>query len=169
MGPSREETIKELKTGGFDVLVMGGGVTGTCVARDAALRGFSTACVDKNDWAFGTSSRSSKMIHGGIRYLEMFDFKLVFEACRERRQLLLNAPHLVYPQPFTFPIYKGDKNGLFMIESGLLLYDILALFRNVQNHKDVPARQGHGLEDGLDGDRIKAAGVFTTARPTTPA
>jgi len=160
MAPSREETIKELKTGGFDILVIGGGVTGTCVARDAALRGFSTACVDKNDWAFGTSSRSSKMIHGGIRYLEMFDFKLVFEACRERRQLLLNAPHLVYPQPFTFPIYKGDKNGIFMIESGLLLYDMLALFRNVQNHKMYLHDKAMELEDGLDSDRIKAAGVF---------
>jgi len=157
---TREETIKELKTKGFDVLVIGGGVTGVCVARDAALRGFTAACVDKNDWAFGTSSRSSKMIHGGIRYLEMFDFKLVFEACRERRQLLLNAPHLVYPQPFTFPIYKGDKNGLFMIESGLLLYDMLALFRNVQNHRMYLHDKAMELEDGLDSDRIKAAGVF---------
>ncbi|MHB8894670.1 MAG: glycerol-3-phosphate dehydrogenase/oxidase [Candidatus Geothermincolia bacterium] len=160
MGPSREETIRQLKTRGFDVLVIGGGITGTCIARDAALRGFECACLDKNDWAFGTSSRSSKLIHGGIRYLEMFDFKLVFEACRERRQLLLNAPHLVYPQPFTFPIYKGDKNGLFMIESGLFLYDVLALFRNVQNHKMYLHDRAMELEDGLDSDRIKAAGVF---------
>ncbi|HEY5493669.1 MAG TPA: glycerol-3-phosphate dehydrogenase/oxidase [Candidatus Anoxymicrobiaceae bacterium] len=160
MSRSREETIKEMKTKGYDVLVIGGGVTGACIARDAALRGFTCACVDKNDWAFGTSSRSSKMIHGGIRYLEMFDFKLVFEACRERRQLLLNAPHLVYPQPFTFPIYKGDKNGIFMIESGLLLYDMLALFRNVQNHRMYMHDRAMELEDGLDSDRIKAAGVF---------
>src|SRR5450756_1394060 len=81
MGPSREEMISKLKSKGYDVLVIGGGITGTCVARDSALRGFTTACVDKNDWAFGTSSRSSKMIHGGIRYLEMFEFHLVFEAC----------------------------------------------------------------------------------------
>jgi len=150
MSRSREETIKEMKTKGYDVLVIGGGVTGACIARDAAMRGFTCACVDKNDWAFGTSSRSSKMIHGGIRYLEMFDFKLVFEACRERRQLLLNAPHLVYPQPFTFPIYKGDKNGIFMIESGLLLYDMLALFRNVQNHKMYMHDKAMELEDSLD-------------------
>jgi len=160
MSKSREETIKEMKTKGYDVLVIGGGVTGACIARDAALRGLTCACVDKNDWAFGTSSRSSKMIHGGIRYLEMFDFKLVFEACRERRQLLLNAPHLVYPQPFTFPIYKGDKNGIFMIESGLLLYDMLALFRNVQNHRMYMHDRAMELEDGLDSDRLKAAGVF---------
>jgi len=160
MSKSREETIKEMKSKGYDVLVIGGGVTGACIARDAALRGFTCACVDKNDWAFGTSSRSSKMIHGGIRYLEMFDFKLVFEACRERRQLLLNAPHLVYPQAFTFPIYRGDKNGIFMIESGLLLYDVLALFRNVQNHRMYMHDKAMELEEGLDSDKLKAAGVF---------
>ena len=160
MSKSREETIKEMKSKGYDVLVIGGGVTGACTARDAALRGFTCACVEKNDWAFGTSSRSSKMIHGGIRYLEMFDFKLVFEACRERRQLLLNAPHLVYPQAFTFPIYRGDKNGIFMIESGLLLYDVLALFRNVQNHRMYMHDKAMELEEGLDSDKLKAAGVF---------
>lgn len=160
MGNTREDTVKGLKSKGYDVLVIGGGITGVCIARDAALRGFTCACVDKDDWAFGTSSRSSKMIHGGIRYLEMFDFKLVFEACRERRQLLLNAPHLVYPQPFTFPIYKGDKNGVFMIESGLILYDILALFRNVKNHRMYMHDRAMALEESLDGDRLKAAGVF---------
>ena len=160
MGPSREEMISKLKSKGYDVLVIGGGITGTCVARDTALRGFTTACVDKNDWAFGTSSRSSKMIHGGIRYLEMFEFHLVFEACRERRQLLLNAPHLVYPQAFTFPIYKGDKNGIFMIGMGLWLYDIMALFRNVENHKMYLGKKALELEEGLDEKRLKAIGVF---------
>jgi len=160
MGPSREEMISKLKSKGYDVLVIGGGITGTCVARDSALRGFTTACVDKNDWAFGTSSRSSKMIHGGIRYLEMFEFHLVFEACRERRQLLLNAPHLVYPQAFTFPIYKGDKNGIFMIGMGLWLYDIMALFRNVENHKMYLGKKALELEEGLDEERLKAIGVF---------
>ena len=96
----REQAISRLKKTGYDILVVGGGVTGACIARDAARRGFTTACVDKNDWAFGTSSRSSKLIHGGLRYLETYEFHLVFEACRERRQLLINAPHLVYPQPF---------------------------------------------------------------------
>jgi glycerol-3-phosphate dehydrogenase len=160
MGPSREEMISRLKSKGYDVLVIGGGVTGTCVARDAALRGFTTACVEKKDWAFGTSSRSSKLIHGGIRYLEMFEFQLVFEACRERRQLLLNAPHLVYPQAFTFPIYKGEKNGVFMIGMGLWLYDIMALFRNVENHKMYLGKKALELEEGLDEDRLKAIGVF---------
>ncbi len=160
MSRSRAENIDKIKSKPYDILVIGGGVTGACIARDATLRGFSTACIDKNDWAFGTSSRSSKMIHGGIRYLEMFDFKLVFEACRERRQLLLNAPHLVYPQAFTFPIYKGDKNGIFMIESGLLLYDMLALFRNVKNHRMYLRDKALEIEGGLNGDRLKAMGIF---------
>lgn len=160
MGSTREEMVSRLKSKGYDVLVVGGGITGACVARDAALRGFTTACVEKNDWAFGTSSRSSKLIHGGIRYLEMFEFHLVFEACRERRQLLLNAPHLVYPQAFTFPIYNGDKNGVFMIGMGLWLYDIMALFRNVENHKMYLGQKALELEEGLDEDRLKAIGVF---------
>lgn len=160
MAPTREETVSKLKSTGYDLLTIGGGVTGACTARDAALRGFKCACIDKNDWAFGTSSRSSKMIHGGLRYLETYEFQLVFEACRERRQLLLNAPHLVYPQGFTFPIYKGDKNGVFMIGMGLWLYDFLALFRNVENHKMYMHDRAMELEDGLDSDRLKAAGVF---------
>lgn len=157
---SREEAIRRLKTTGYDLLVIGGGITGANIARDAALRGFTTACIDKNDWAFGTSSRSSKLIHGGLRYLEMFEFQLVFEAQRERRRLLLNAPHLVHPQAFTFPIYKGDKNGIFLIGSGLWLYDILALFRNVQNHGMYLKDKSLELEPGLDESRLKATGVF---------
>lgn len=160
MEPSREGILSNLKKTGYDVLVIGGGITGACTARDAALRGFTTACVDKDDWAFGTSSRSSKLIHGGLRYLEMYEFHLVFEAQRERRQLLLNAPHLVWPQAFTFPIYKGDKNGIFMIGAGLWLYDILALFRNVKNHKMYMKEKALELESGLDEERLKAAGVF---------
>jgi len=157
---TREEAISKLRSTGYDVLVIGGGITGACIARDSSLRGFRTACIDKNDWAFGTSSRSSKLIHGGLRYLEMYDFKLVFEACRERRQLLKIAPHLVYPQGFTFPIYKGDKNGIIMIGAGLWLYDILALFRNVQNHKLYLKEKALKLERGLDEERLKGAGVF---------
>jgi glycerol-3-phosphate dehydrogenase len=152
--------VSAVKRTGYDVLVIGGGITGVCIARDAALRGFKTACVEKNDWAFGTSSRSSKLIHGGLRYLEMYEFHLVFEACRERRQLLLNAPHLVYPQAFTFPVYKDDKNGMLMIGLGLWLYDTLALFRNVQNHKMYGAEKTLEKEPGLDGERLKGSGIF---------
>ncbi|MDI6873670.1 FAD-dependent oxidoreductase [Candidatus Solincola sp.] len=156
----REENLKRATAETFDVLVIGGGITGACVARDAARRGLSTVLVEKNDWAFGTSSRSSKLVHGGLRYLELFDFKLVFEACRERRRLLVNAPHVVWPQSFIFPVYKGDKNPLFMIAMGLWLYDILALFRNVQNHQLHGSRRILEVEPELDRERLKGGGQF---------
>ncbi|MGQ9536735.1 MAG: FAD-dependent oxidoreductase [Actinomycetota bacterium] len=156
----REESLGRAEAEVFDVLVIGGGITGACVARDAARRGLSTVLVEKRDWAFGTSSRSSKLVHGGLRYLELFDFKLVFEACRERRRLLLNAPHVVWPQSFIFPVYKGDKNPLFMIAMGLWLYDILALFRNVQNHQLHGSRRILEVEPELDRERLKGGGQF---------
>jgi len=156
----REEDLKRAAGQVFDILVIGGGITGACVARDAARRGLSTVLVEKRDWAFGTSSRSSKLVHGGLRYLELFDFKLVFEACRERRRLLLNAPHVVWPQSFIFPVYKGDKNPLFVIAMGLWLYDILALFRNVQNHQLHGSRRILEVEPELDRERLKGGGQF---------
>ena len=91
----------------FDLLVVGGGIFGAAVARDAALRGLRVALIEKSDFASGTSSRSSKLIHGGFRYLQQHDFRLVFEACRERHILQRTVPHLVRPLPFLFPIYEG--------------------------------------------------------------
>ncbi len=156
----REELLDSIPGKTYDLLVVGGGITGACIARDAARRGMRVLLAEKNDWAFGTSSRSSKLVHGGLRYLELFDFKLVFEACRERRRLLINAPHLVWPQPFTFPVYRGDKNGLIMIGMGLWLYDILALFRNVQNHRLHGPRRILKVEPELDSSRLKGGGEF---------
>jgi len=92
-----------------DVLVVGGGITGAGIARDAALRGFRTAVVDKGDFASGTSSHSSRLIHGGLRYLEQYEFHLVREASHERRVLLEVAPHLVRPLQFVLPSYRGAR------------------------------------------------------------
>ena len=156
----RKDHIREAQGEVFDVLVIGGGITGACAARDAARRGLSTMIVEKNDWAFGTSSRSSKLVHGGLRYLELYDFKLVFEACRERRRLLRNAPHVVWPQSFIFPVYDGDKNGLIMIDIGLWLYDFLALFRNVQPHQFHGPERILWVEPELDRARLKGGGQF---------
>jgi len=119
----------------FDVLVIGGGVTGVAIARDAALRGYSTALVEQGDFASGTSSKSSKLVHGGVRYLESLEFDLVFEASRERRYALRNAPHLVRPLPFVFPVHRGDPRPLWQIAIGMWLYDALALFRNIERHQ----------------------------------
>ncbi|HSB55456.1 MAG TPA: glycerol-3-phosphate dehydrogenase/oxidase, partial [Gemmatimonadales bacterium] len=118
-----------------DLLVIGGGITGAGIARDAAMRGLRTILVDQHDLGFGTSSRSSRLIHGGLRYLEEGDLKLVFEALRERKVLLTTAPHLVRPLPFTFPVHQGDRVPLWKLWAGIWLYDLLAAFRNVRWHR----------------------------------
>ena len=119
----------------FDLLVIGGGIVGCGVARDAALRGLKVALVEKGDFASGTSSRSSRLVHGGVRYLEHGHLHLVFESSRERRRLLRLAPHLVRPLSFTWPVYEGARVAQWKLLAGLTLYDALALFRNVGNHR----------------------------------
>jgi glycerol-3-phosphate dehydrogenase len=113
----------------LDVLVIGGGVTGAGIALDATSRGLSTAVVEAQDWAAGTSSRSSKLVHGGLRYLQMLDFKLVLEALKERDLLLTEiAPHLVRPIPFLYPLRRRVFERMF-VGAGILLYDLLASIR----------------------------------------
>src|SRR5581483_4693624 len=106
----RKHNLEILATNRFDVLVIGGGVTGAGVAVDAAARGYKVALVEKTDFASGTSSKSTKLVHGGIRYLPNFDFALVHEALIERGILLKNAPFLVEPVGFVLPLYKGDRH-----------------------------------------------------------
>jgi glycerol-3-phosphate dehydrogenase len=132
--PTRTEAFAALERRGFDVLVIGGGIVGCGAARDAALRGLSVALVEKDDFASGTSSRSSRLVHGGLRYLEHGQFHLVFEASGERRRLLRLAPHLVRPLEFTWPVYDGARVPRWKLGAGLWLYDALALFRNVGRH-----------------------------------
>src|SRR5256885_816060 len=107
--PDRATRLTELSSRTFDVLIIGGGITGAGIARDAAMRGISVALIDKGDFASGTSSRSSRLIHGGVRYLEHGHLHLVFEASAERRHLLRLAPHLVHPLAFTWPVYEGQR------------------------------------------------------------
>jgi glycerol-3-phosphate dehydrogenase len=114
----------------FDVLVIGGGITGCGVARDAAMRGLSVALVERDDFASGTSGRSSRLVHGGIRYLEQGRLHLVYESIRERQTLLRIAPHLVKPLAFTWPIYAGARVGRLKLAAGLLVYQVLALGRS---------------------------------------
>ena len=117
--------------GPYDLLVVGGGINGAGIARDATLRGKSVALVEKGDFAAATSSASSKMVHGGIRYLEHFRVGLVYEALRERSWLLRAAPHLVKAQSFLIPTYEDSRRGPFWIRLGLFLYDLLALGRRL--------------------------------------
>jgi len=119
----------------YDLVVIGGGITGVGIARDAALRGLKVALFEKSDYASGTSSKSSKMIHGGLRYLEHGEIGLVFESVSERRVQTRVAPHLVRPLPFLIPIYKGVRPGFEIMNVGLWIYDSLALFRAPKMHK----------------------------------
>src|SRR5204862_5218374 len=113
----------------FGLLRGGGGATGAAAARDAALRGLGVALCDAGDFAGETSSQSSKLIHGGIRYLQYGDFHLVFEGLRERRHLMHTAPHLCRPIEFLFPGYRGERPGLAALGVGVGLYNALALWR----------------------------------------
>ncbi|HYC52505.1 MAG TPA: glycerol-3-phosphate dehydrogenase/oxidase [Gemmatimonadaceae bacterium] len=171
--------LNELATRVFDALVIGGGITGAGIARDAATRGLSVALVEKSDFGSGTSSRSSRLVHGGVRYLEHGHLHLVFEASTERRRLLRLAPGLVRPLPFVWPVYEGQRLPLWKLVAGLTLYDALALFQNVERHRrftrgDVldaePRLRSEGLRGGVryfdaatDDARLTLANVIDAA------
>jgi glycerol-3-phosphate dehydrogenase len=167
----RTNNLSDLSNDHFDVLVIGGGVTGAGVALDAVARGYKVALIEKKDFASGTSSKSTKLVHGGIRYLPEFDFALVHEALVERGLLLQNAPYLVQPLEFVLPIYKGDRHPVGMpfttpggiglsqlLNIGLFLYDIMAGRRNIRWHRHLsrdkvielaPALVTEGLKEGF--------------------
>ncbi len=132
---TRQTSLKRLQGEVFDLLVIGGGITGAAVAHEAAQRGLTVALVDQGDFACGTSSNSSKLIHGGLRYLENMELGLVYEALAERSFLLKSAPQLVKPLPFILPVYRGDAHGKAILSLGLWLYDLLALFRSPRFHR----------------------------------
>lgn len=147
-----------------DLLIIGGGITGAGIARDAALRRLRVAVVDKGDIAGGTSSVSSRLIHGGLRYLEQRDFHLVFEASRERRILLRTAPHLVRPLAFLFPAYQGQRVPAWQLRAGLWLYDFLAAFRNVRMHRWLSRAEIRRLEPGLRDKNLQGGGQYYDAQ-----
>jgi glycerol-3-phosphate dehydrogenase len=125
---SRDQALAAMKEDHFDVVVVGGGITGAGVGLDAASRGYSVALVERDDFGRGTSSRSSKMVHGGLRYLQNFDLGLVREALLERQLLVRLAPHLVYPTPFLVPALGKEKRNR-AIGIGLNMYDVMATSR----------------------------------------
>jgi len=161
---TRAAALQSMSEQPVDVLIIGGGITGAGIARDAALRGFRTALVDKGDFGGGTSSRSSRLIHGGIRYLEQFDFRLVYEACRERRVLLDMAPHLVRPLAFLFPVYRGAGVPPWQLRAGMWLYDLLAAFRNVRMHSWLGRKAVLRLEPGLREKELRGAALYYDAQ-----
>jgi glycerol-3-phosphate dehydrogenase len=144
----------------FDVFVIGGGIFGAGIARDAALRGLRVALIDKSDFAGGTSSVSSKLIHGGFRYLEQRQFGLILESCRERRILQHIAPHLVQPLPFLLPVYDDNPRSLFQMRLGMTLYDALALFRNTARHRSLSPQRALLKEPGIASRGLRGAVLF---------
>lgn len=147
---ARRDVISQLVHETFDMVVVGGGISGAGVAREAALAGWRVALLERDDFACGTSSRSSRLVHGGVRYLEHGHLGLVFESSRERRLLLRLAPHLVRPLAFTWPVYRGARVPRWKLRAGLLMYDALALFRNVHRHEGLSADDVLAAEPGLD-------------------
>jgi glycerol-3-phosphate dehydrogenase len=143
--------------------VIGGGITGAGVARDAAMRGLQVALVEQDDFASGTSGRSSRLVHGGVRYLEHGHLGLVFESSRERRTLLRIAPHLVRPLAFTWPVYEGARVPRWKLRAGLLLYDALALFRNVDRHHGLSAEAIGRREPALRPDNLMGGALYYDA------
>ena len=140
----RDDNIARLGSGTFDVLVIGGGITGAGVALDAAARGLRTALVERDDFASGTSSKSSKLVHGGLRYLQNGDVRLVYEALHERQRLLRNAPHLVKVLPFLIPVFTG-KGGIIpkqvarALGSAMWMYDLTGGLRIGKIHRRLEA------------------------------
>ena len=159
LGPDqRDEALKSLATKTFDVLVIGGGVTGVGAALDAASRGLKVALVDASDLASGTSSRSSKLIHGGLRYLEQYDFKLVREALHERELMVSSlAPHLVKPLAFLYPLHEKVRERTY-VGAGLALYDALRGFqRALPGHKHISQKKIAEIAPSLRPDIVTGA------------
>jgi len=161
---ARAERWRALGERVFDVLVIGGGITGCGIARAAALHGLGVALVDKGDLASGTSSRSSRLVHGGVRYLEHGHLHLVFESSAERRRLLRLAPHLVRPLEFTWPVYRGARVPRWKLGAGLTLYDALALFRNVGRHHRLGRTAVLEREPALKADGLLGGATYFDAR-----
>ena len=143
----RVDALRRMRSEGIDVLVVGGGITGCGIARDAALRGWSVALIDKEDFAFGTSSRSSKIVHGGVRYLEYGHFLLVRESARERTVLRSIAPHLVHRLDFLYPVFAPDS--LLKIKAGLSVFDWLAGAPNEDKHLNLEPHEVRARLPGL--------------------
>ena len=164
----RDDALRRLADEDFDVLVIGGGVTGAGVALDAASRGLRTALVEKGDFASGTSSKSSKMIHGGIRYLQQREFRLVYENLSERQRLLDNAPHLVTPLPFLIPLFGRDgvvsKTVARSYSSALWMYDLTGGLRIGERHREVDKDEALAHLPTLNTEHLVAGFLYFDAR-----
>jgi len=161
---TRSDLIKKLQSGSFDLLVIGGGITGAGIALDAASRGLRTALVEKHDFAFGTSSRSTKLIHGGLRYLKQLEFGLVKEVGSERAVVHQLAPHLVLPEKMLLPLYEKRGFGSILTSFGLKLYDWLAGVKPEDQRRMLNRKQTLKAEPLLQPSDIKGGAIYAEYR-----
>ena len=161
---NRKNNIKELKETEFDVLIIGGGITGAGIALDAASRGMKVALIEKNDFASGTSSKSTKLIHGGLRYLKQFDFWLVKEVGTERAIVHQLAPHLVVPEKMILPLIDGGTYGSWLTSIGLKVYDILASVEGEDKRKMLDKNEALEKEPLLPENILNGAGYYAEYR-----
>ena len=161
---NREKITKELQSTEFDMLIIGGGITGAGIALDAASRGMKVALIEKNDFASGTSSKSTKLIHGGLRYLKQFDFWLVKEVGTERAIVHDLAPHLVVPEKMILPLIEGGTYGEWLTSIGLKVYDILASVEGEDKRKMLDKEEALEKEPLLPESILNGAGYYAEYR-----
>lgn len=158
--PTREQRFGRLLDGPADVAIVGGGITGAGIALDLALRGLRVVVVEKNDWASATSGASSRLVHGGLRYLEQFEFSLVRDSCIERARLLRNAAGLVWPETFLFPLRRGDRVGPVKLALGLGLYTALSVPHALGIPRILGKAETQRRLPGIDAEGLRAGGSY---------
>jgi glycerol-3-phosphate dehydrogenase len=161
-------TLADLATRKFDVVVIGGGINGAGIAREAALAGYRTLLVEREDFGAGTTSRATRMIHGGLRYLEHGEFGLVYESLGERETLVREEPHLVRPMRLLVPVYRGDARPAWKVRIGLALYDLFSFRKTLPRHRAMPAAALDAYEPGLSRDGLQGAYTFYDAQVEFP-
>ena len=161
---NRERITNDLQAAEFDLLIIGGGITGSGIALDAASRGMKVALIEKNDFASGTSSKSTKLIHGGLRYLKQFDFWLVKEVGTERAIVHKLAPHLVIPEKMILPLIDGGTYGSWLTSVGLKVYDILASVEGEDKRKMLTKKEALEKEPLLPKNILNGAGYYAEYR-----
>src|ERR671929_1810051 len=160
---SRPAIFRKLAEERFDLLIIGGGITGASIFRDAALRGMRVALVEAKDFASATSGRSSKLIHGGLRYLKNLGFRLAWESCHERNLHVRLNKRLVRPMPFLVPLYRGQGESRALMRLGMVLYEGLSGFRNYRLHRFMSREETLSLAPALPVDGLTGGCLYYDA------
>jgi glycerol-3-phosphate dehydrogenase len=160
--------LADLAHNQFDVIVIGGGINGAGIAREAQLAGYRTLLLERNDFGSGTTSRATRLIHGGLRYLEHAEFGLVYESLAEREALVRDAAHLVRPLRLLVPVYAGDQRPAWKVRAGLVLYDLFSFRKSLPRHRAITMREIEKVAPGLNRHRLRGAFTFYDAQVEFP-